>query len=212
MLDELSGGLALGLAHGLDDASLGHPTEIVVERSATSLLPQHRARRLRRCGRREPAHAAADSRARSTALTLSATQWANSASRLSGSNAQSASQRSAGLARQLLGPAPMPFVDGLGNCAVIETGRLASRRRRSSRRGRGKIRTCSGRTASGRAHAMPPGTRHQGAAPSASRKASVRYAVSSVINRSGIGLMPCSSSSSRSSGDRELTSDASAAS
>jgi hypothetical protein len=31
-----------------------------------------------------------------------------------------------GLARQVLGPAPMPFVDGFGNCAVVQTGRLAT--------------------------------------------------------------------------------------
>ena len=101
MVDELRRLLALGFAHRLEDASLGHPAEIVVD-GRTPAGRRHveidGPRQLSPCanapGRRFQGSL--------TTLTASEAQCANSAAWLSLSNAVSASQRSAGVSGNCL--------------------------------------------------------------------------------------------------------------
>src|SRR5262245_50065651 len=125
MVDELSGRLALCLAHGLEDTGLGHTPKIVVDR------------------RRPPRRRDVDIDGLGDAVGVSESARTAIPGLVHGVDAEPDAMREQRVAAvsvtgkqrvpqvsrlpwQLLGPTSMPVVDGLRNGGVVEAGRLAA--------------------------------------------------------------------------------------
>jgi hypothetical protein len=124
ILTELSGGFALGFAHRLDHASLGHATEITVDGWRPACC-----RNIRVDGFGDAVGVSQRMRPPIPGLVdcVDAERDAMRELRIAAVRIECGERvpQVGGLARQLRGPPPMPLVDSLGGSAVLKTKRVA---------------------------------------------------------------------------------------